>query len=246
MGVMLASRNLAQVTMNLTDFEVTPPHVVFEAVRREAEREGVAIAGSEIIGLIPRRAIEMAPEFFLRVENFQPAVVLENRVAEAVAGKGVLGEFLDALAAPAAPGGGSAAAAAAAMAAALGAMAARLAKSDASDFEADRMFFAAAVTRDAEAYSALVAAGERCAEALRQATAVPLEVAERVAALAARLAELAARAPAGLTSDLQTARALAAAALTGALANVETNLDHVTDADFRQSVEARLAALSSE
>jgi glutamate formiminotransferase len=58
MGVLLASRNLAQVSMNLTDFEVTPLDVVFEAVRAEAARMGVAIAGSEIIGLMPARALE--------------------------------------------------------------------------------------------------------------------------------------------------------------------------------------------
>ena len=47
MGVMLASRNLAQVSINLTDFEQTPMHLVFEAVRREAERYGVGIAGAK-------------------------------------------------------------------------------------------------------------------------------------------------------------------------------------------------------
>jgi len=84
MGVMLASRNLAQVSMNLTDFEQTPLHIVYEAVRGEAERYGVSIAGSEIIGLIPRPAIERAAEYFLRLENFRPGVVLEERITEAM------------------------------------------------------------------------------------------------------------------------------------------------------------------
>ena len=83
MGVALESRSLAQVSMNLTDFEQMPVHRVFEAVRAEAKRYGVAIAGSEIIGLIPRKAVDMAPEFFLSVENFHPGLVLENRIAEA-------------------------------------------------------------------------------------------------------------------------------------------------------------------
>src|SRR5450432_4016491 len=132
MGVMLASRNLAQVSINLTDFEQTPMHLVFETVRREAERYGVPLVGSEIVGLIPKKAIEMSAEFFLRYENFQPELVLENRIAEAVGSRSGLPEFLDALAAPTAtPGGGSAAAAAAAMAAALGSMVTRLAKLDA-------------------------------------------------------------------------------------------------------------------
>jgi glutamate formiminotransferase len=116
-GVALASRNLAQVSMNLTDFEQTPMHVVFEAVRREAERHGVSVVGSEIVGLVPRKALEMSVEYFLRFENFSPELVLENRIADAMASRGGLPEFLDALAAPTAtPGGGSAAAAAAASA----------------------------------------------------------------------------------------------------------------------------------
>ena len=87
-GVALASRNLAQVSMNLTDFEQTPMHVVFEAVRREAERHGVPVVGSEIVGLVPRKALEMSAEYFLRFENFRPELVLENRIADAMASRG--------------------------------------------------------------------------------------------------------------------------------------------------------------
>jgi glutamate formiminotransferase/formiminotetrahydrofolate cyclodeaminase len=106
--VMLASRNLAQVSINLTDFEQTPMHLVFETVRREAERYGVPVVGSEIVGLIPRKAIEMSAEYFLRYENFRPELVLEHRIGEAMTARGGLPEFLDALAAPTAtPGGGS-------------------------------------------------------------------------------------------------------------------------------------------
>ncbi|HUP03849.1 MAG TPA: glutamate formimidoyltransferase [Bryobacteraceae bacterium] len=82
MGVMLPSRNLAQVSMNLTDFEVTPVHVAVEAVRREAEKLGVGIAGTEIVGLIPRKAFE-ASEECLRREGFGPGIVLETRLAQA-------------------------------------------------------------------------------------------------------------------------------------------------------------------
>ena len=80
MGVLLASRNQAQVSMNLTDFEQTPIHVAFEAVRAEAARHGVAIAGTEIIGLVPQKAIEMTAAWYLQVENFVPGVVLEHRL----------------------------------------------------------------------------------------------------------------------------------------------------------------------
>jgi glutamate formiminotransferase len=80
MGVYLAARNLAQVSMNLTDFEQTPVHRVFEAVKREAKRYGVSIVGSEIVGLMPRRALEAAAEYYLQIENFKAAQVLENHI----------------------------------------------------------------------------------------------------------------------------------------------------------------------
>jgi glutamate formiminotransferase len=85
MGVMLASRNLAQVSINLTDFEETPLHVVFEAVRREAERYGAPVVEAEIVGLIPRKAFEMSAEYFRHYGDLRPEVVLEDRIAGAMA-----------------------------------------------------------------------------------------------------------------------------------------------------------------
>ncbi|MEO7145657.1 MAG: glutamate formimidoyltransferase, partial [Bryobacteraceae bacterium] len=83
MGVPLVSRNLVQVSMNLTDFERTPVHVVFEAVRREAASRGVEIAGSELIGFIPRQAVEQTAAFYLQCEKIAKGSVLENRIEEA-------------------------------------------------------------------------------------------------------------------------------------------------------------------
>src|SRR5207342_3063633 len=123
-------RGLAQVSMNLTDFEQTPVHRVFEMVKREAARYGVIPVSSEIVGLIPQKALEQAAEWFLQVENFDSSLILENRLAAVMGGKVAVGglragaePFIEQLAAPTAtPGGGSAAAASAAMAAALGGM----------------------------------------------------------------------------------------------------------------------------
>jgi glutamate formiminotransferase len=81
-GVLLESRNLAQVSMNLTDFETTPIHVAFEAVRHEAQRHGVGIAGTEIIGLVPKKALDMAAAAGYCDKSFTPDIVLENRLAE--------------------------------------------------------------------------------------------------------------------------------------------------------------------
>ncbi len=82
MGVLLASRNLAQVSMNLTDFEQTPIHKAFAAVCAEAARYGVGIAGSELIGLVPKKALESGDVAALRIENFNPSMILENRIRE--------------------------------------------------------------------------------------------------------------------------------------------------------------------
>ena len=128
MGVDLRARNLAQVSMNLTDFEQTPIGFVFETVKREAERYGVGIVGSEIVGLIPRRAIEMTAESYLKVENFSSAQVLENRLEESLmegseskSMAAIVTPFLEAVAKPTAtPGGGSVAALAGALAASFG------------------------------------------------------------------------------------------------------------------------------
>jgi glutamate formiminotransferase len=139
MGVELKARNLAQVSINLTDFESTPMHRVYEMVKREAARYGVMPVGSEIVGLVPKKAIEMAADFFLQLENFSPSQVFENKLSTVLTGapaetnEGKLASlarpFLEAVAEPTAtPGGGSVAAHAAAMAAALGQMVAGLSR----------------------------------------------------------------------------------------------------------------------
>jgi len=249
MGVMLASRNLAQVSINLTDFEQTPLHLVFETVKREAERWGVPVVGSEIVGLIPKKAIEMSAEYFVRFENFRPELVLENRIAEALSARSGLPEFLDALAAPTAtPGGGSASAAAAAMSAALGSMVTRLSKQDPGPFEDDRRFFTEAVDRDAEAFNQVMAAYKRpkdergpyVEEALHGAAEVPLQVLERLSKMMARLHAL--QIPAKFGSDLAVAKALAGAAGIGVLENVKINLESIQDDAFKSAVQARLRA----
>jgi glutamate formiminotransferase len=247
MGLLLESRNVAQVSMNLTDFEQTPVHRVFEAVKSEAARYGAAVTGSEIIGLIPRRALELAADFYLQFENFEPGMVVETRVEREMSAG--LEEFLDRLAAPSAtPGGGSAAAAAGAMAAALGSMVAKLAKREADGFESARRFLSEAVERDAEAYERVLAAyrqpketrGPGVEAAMQQAALVPLEVWERAGQLEEELRALHAEAPEKFSSDIETALALAGASRTGAEANVRINLASLGDAAFSEQVRRRL------
>jgi glutamate formiminotransferase/formiminotetrahydrofolate cyclodeaminase len=283
MGVELKARNLAQVSINLTDFEQTPMHRVYEMVKREAARYGAIPVGSEIVGLIPKKAIEMAADYFLQVENFSPAQVFENRLQAALTGQSpdpaakqgklaTLAEpFLEAVAAPTAtPGGGSVSALAGALAASLGQMVAGLSRkkksqagfvnqlSEALDqLRRTAEELAEAIDRDAAAYDAVMAAyklpqesaeqkrqrDEAIQSATRGAADVPLQVAERSVALFERLGQLASIAAASMKSDLEVARLMAAAAARGALANVEINLENITDANYVASRQAKSAAL---
>ncbi|MBI4164367.1 MAG: glutamate formimidoyltransferase [Acidobacteria bacterium] len=129
-GLKLESRGMAQVSMNLTDFQTTSVHVAFRAVKEAAGQQGVEIAGSEIVGLIPRRALEDAAVRALQLESYSPELIVENRLASVLAEqrgaekqRALTEGFVAAVAAPVpTPGGGSVAALAGSLAAALGEM----------------------------------------------------------------------------------------------------------------------------
>lgn len=82
MGVTVEDRGIVQVSMNLTNYQKTPIFRVFETVKREAERYGVAILESEIVGLVPSAALVSAAEFYLQLERFTPSQVLENKLRD--------------------------------------------------------------------------------------------------------------------------------------------------------------------
>ena len=278
-------RGQAQVSMNLTDFEQTPVHRAFESVKREAQRYGVIPVSSEIVGLIPKKALEQAAEWFLQVENFDSSLILENRLAAVMAGKTMTGKmaigglragvepFIEQLAAPTAtPGGGSAAAAAGAMAAGLAAMVATMSRGKKAypQYEAQlseaiarlsqlREELKSAIDADAESYNVVMKAyrsakasdssanandGDAAiSAALKQATSVPLGVAEKVVEVAKIASTLKPITNPNMKSDLTTAIALAKAALEGALANVEINLESLKDEAFVGETRKRAAAL---
>jgi glutamate formiminotransferase len=79
-GFELKDRGIVQVSMNLTNYEKTPIFRVFETVKREAERYGVAILESEIVGLIPSAALNAAAEFYLQIAGFKADQILENNL----------------------------------------------------------------------------------------------------------------------------------------------------------------------
>jgi glutamate formiminotransferase / 5-formyltetrahydrofolate cyclo-ligase len=79
-GFKLEDRGIVQVSMNLTNYEKTPIFRVFETVKREAERYGVSILESEIVGLVPSAALNAAAEFYLQLAGFNRDQVLENKL----------------------------------------------------------------------------------------------------------------------------------------------------------------------
>lgn len=82
MGLRLEDRGIVQVSMNLTNFEKTPIFRVFDTVKREAARYGVAVLESEVVGLVPAAALVQAAEHYLQLEGFRPAQVLEARLRD--------------------------------------------------------------------------------------------------------------------------------------------------------------------
>jgi glutamate formiminotransferase / formiminotetrahydrofolate cyclodeaminase len=264
--------------MNLTDFDQTPIHRVFEFVKREAARYGAVPTSSEIVGLIPKAALEQAAEWFLQVENFDSSLILENRLAAVMTGKSAVGglragvePFIEQLAAPTAtPGGGSAAAASGAMAAGLAGMVAAMSRGKKAYLQYENQLgealarlsqlreeLKAAVDADADAYNVVMKAYKTAKEspdapsqidaALRQATRVPLGVAENADEVRRIARKLKPITNPKMESDLTTALALSKAALEGALANVAINLDSFDSdsadnggfvADVRKRVEA--------
>ncbi|MFQ6089974.1 MAG: glutamate formimidoyltransferase [Candidatus Bipolaricaulia bacterium] len=86
LGFEIEQRGIVQVSMNMTDYERTPLFRAFELIKREAARYGVPVVGSEIVGLVPQRALNMVAEFYLQLEGFEEEQILERRIAEELGG----------------------------------------------------------------------------------------------------------------------------------------------------------------
>ncbi len=155
MGWFVGEYNMAQVTVNLTDYTVTPLHVLFEEVKKDAAELSVGVAGSEIVGLIPLEALLMAADYYIEKENlflyeedrkvrlaidrlglnsvapFNPAeriieYVVREKPVEPLASLTLRGFIEEVASRSSAPGGGSVSAQMAAVGAGLGAMVAKL------------------------------------------------------------------------------------------------------------------------
>lgn len=270
-GLGLEVDGQAQVSMNLVDTEQTPIHRAFDMVKMEAEAEGVSPTWSEIVGLVPERALFETAARHLQLREFTPEMVLERRVRDAVAGGISLSGFVAAVASAApVPGGGSVAAHVGSLGAALAQMVAGLTvgrkKYAAVDAEMREVGLQAAalvrelstlVDRDAESYAAVSAAyklpREADAEAARRADAittallgaadVPLESARACVRVCELAATVAARGNANAVSDAGVAALLAEAACKGAAYNVRINVSSLDDPTLGKSRAEEAVAL---
>src|SRR5438067_2212158 len=171
-GLGLEVDGQAQVSMNLVDTDKTPVYRAYDAVKMEAEAQGVSPTWSEIVGLVPERALFETAARHIQLREFKPAIVLETKVREAVQGGESLTGFIASVASPSpTPGGGSVAAHVGALGAALAQMVAGLTagrkKYVAVDAEMRELALEAAglvtslsalVIKDADAYGAVSAA----------------------------------------------------------------------------------------
>ena len=256
-GLGLEVDGQAQVSMNLVDIERTPMHRAYDLVRAEANARGVEPTWSEIVGLVPERALFDAAARYLRLGRFTIEQVLERRVRDAIQGGQSVSAFVAAVAGPdPTPGGGSVAAHAGALAAALAQMVAGLTVGRKKYAAVDAQFkelrtksaalgarLSALVELDAKSYAAVSEAYKMPKDtpeqvtlrdaaitaALIGASEVPLETARACAQVAALAAEAAEGGNSNAVSDAGVAALLAEAACRGAAYNVRINVNSLSD-----------------
>ena len=268
--------DMAQVSMNLTNFRQTPVFRVVETIRREAARYGVSIHHSELVGLIPQDALIDSAVWYLQLDGYKADQILEQRLyaATAKSGPAAGSSFLDDLAAATpTPGGGSAAAHSGAMGAALVAMVARLTvgKKKYSPIEAQmneilnlaerlRHDLTADVDKDSAAFEDVIAAFKLPkdtpeqenirAEAIEKATLlaaqVPLMVAQKSVTVMALAERVVALGNLNAISDGASAAAMARAALTSAGYNVRINIHNLADKTAGEHLLSQLDTLEEK
>lgn len=267
LGFEIKDRGQVQVSMNLTNYEGTPIFRAFEMVAREAERYGVSVASSEIVGLVPQKALDACADYYLCLERFSQSQILENRLEGALTRELGMTAFIGTVAAPeAVPGGGSVAALAGSLAAALGEMVAGLTegrkKYEAVESQVREIHAKLAAARgnlqdlvreDSAAYQGVVNAMKLPKEtdeqkvvradamelATRRATEIPLRTTRAAADALEHLQVLARIGNPNARSDAATGAQLAFAALKGAQYNVLINVGSLKDRAFAESCRKR-------
>jgi len=263
-GLGLEVDGQAQVSMNLVDLEKTPLYRAYDLVKMEAAAHGVAPTWSEIVGLVPERALFETAARHIQLRGFSADVVLERKVRGVMSGGVSLSGFVSSVASSSpTPGGGSVVAHAGALAAALAQMVAGLTagrkKYAAVDAEMKKIgleaaelgnSLAALVDADARAYTAvsdayklpkepeeaLVRRTAAITDALLGASRVPLETARACAAVAELAATVATKGNTNAVSDAGVAALLADAACRGAAYNVRINVAALDDKSLGEAL----------
>ena len=274
LGFELKQRRLVQVSMNMTDYHQSQLFKAYELVKLFADRYGVPVVGSEIVGLTPMDALVDSAEFYLRLENFNREQILEKRLF-APSPSGLtdmsLTAFSDEVASrKATPGGGSVAAYMGALAAGLLSMVGRitLGKKEVPKGaeqlqhavmagEQLRSKFLRLVVDDADSFNLVMKAfkipkedAENRRRAIQEATMkaaeVPLATLDNSVQTLRLAAEVAEYGSANALSDVSTSRAAARAAGEGAASNVLVNLNALDDQVYIEKTRRRLADLEKE
>jgi glutamate formiminotransferase / formiminotetrahydrofolate cyclodeaminase len=264
----------AQLSMNLVDLDRTPLHRAFEAVEREARAHGVAPTWSELVGLVPERALLDAGARHIQLRGFSRDMIIEHRVRELSAAGESREAFVANVAAPTpTPGGGSAAAHTGALATALVQMVAGLTigkkayaaaeeemKAIALECSTLRQRLSALVEEDATAYEAVRRAYQlprddevqqatrlrAIDEALLGAAGTPLETAQSCARVVALARAVLERGNRNASSDAGTAELLATGAARAALLNVRVNLAALGEPLRGSAIEQAASTIHSE
>ena len=272
-AIELTTRGQVQVSLNLTNSEKTPIHVVFDAVQREAERRGVGIAGTELVGLLPQQAIIQVAEQALKLERLDARSIIETSLGAPESQEAIhrstsapqkplaatLAEVSAAVSAkaPAITGAG-AAALAASLAATLGVMIARLSRARIPEkrLREIRTRLHELVQVDREAYAAVLQA-EKTSEGrpdgasavagpLIIATQIPLEIVKLSSEAAVLLRRLSVGARPDVQPDLRMGVQLSRAIVDGCLDIVKENMKNQPDRELIRSFQNRLTAAAQK
>ena len=274
MGFSIKERNQAQVSMNLVNYTKTPIFRVFESIKSEAARYGVRVTSSEIVGLVPQQALLDVADFYLQLENFTVAQVLEEKLRQmGGTSQASTADFYNEVAAKTpTPGGGSVAAAAGTLGAALSSMVCRLTigKKKYAEVEGElkeileksedlREQLKEMIVKDGEAFDQVMAARKmpkdndeeiaRRDAAIFAATKIAARTPLETAGLALRVLELsktvAEKGNVNSVSDAGVAALMAKAAIEGAIYNVKINIGGFGDQEFVNEMTAKIGVLKS-
>jgi len=260
MGFSIAERNQTQVSMNLVKYTKTPIFRVFETIKSEAARYGVNVISSEIVGLVPQQALFDVADYYLQLENFSAAQVLEEKLRRLGGSAKSTDDFYNEVAAKTpTPGGGSVAAAAGTLGAALSSMVCRLTvkkkkykdvaeelKSILEQSEILRAELKEMIIKDGEAFDRVMAArklpkdneneiakrDKEIFETTKGAAITPLDTARKSFEVLKLCKTVAEKGNVNSVSDAGVAALMARAAIEGALYNVKINISGFEDKEF--------------